>query len=548
MQRTLSIFAAMVLGSVLAWADDPTSPPVSLLPPDRPMERTIDHYVDAFLKADKITPAPLADDATFIRRVTLDLIGRIPTVAETSAYLAGNDPQKKAKLIDRLMASAGFVRHQATEFNTLLQSDEPGRRGVRKTALREYLAASLAQNRRWDGIFRDLLLPDETDEKMKGANEFLKTRVKDVNKLTIDVSTIFFGVNVSCAQCHDHPHVHDWKQDHFYGLKSFFARTIDNGGFLAERDFGVVKFIPNKGKEKEAPVMFLTGKMIAAPGLKEPTKEEKKTEQERLDVAKKAKKAAAPPQYSLRAKLVETALEPGQRDFFARSIVNRLWHRHFGRGLVAPLDQMHSENPPSHPELLQWLARDLVAHGYDLRRVIRGIVLSNAYARSSRWEGDKQPADKYFAVAQVRALTPMQMAVSLKLAVADQKSLGSDPAESEKRLESLEKSAEGITRHFPQPGDNFQVSVSEAMLFGNNESLQKELLEGNDRLSKLLLQEPDMTKRAELAIRSVLGRPARGEETQAIAAYLLQRQDRAEAACQQVVWALLTSAEFRFNH
>jgi hypothetical protein len=140
------------------------------------------------------------------------------------------------------------------------------------------------------------------------------------------------------------------------------------------------------------------------------------------------------------------------------------------------------------------------------------------------------------------------MAVSLKLAVADQKSLGSDPAESEKRLESLEKSAEGITRHFPQPGDNFQVSVSEAMLFGNNESLQKELLEGNDRLSKLLLQEPDMTKRAELAIRSVLGRPARGEETQAIAAYLLQRQDRAEAACQQVVWALLTSAEFRFNH
>lgn len=544
MQRNVSVFTALALCSVLAWADDP----VSLLPPNRPIEQAVDHYIDALLKADNVAPAPLTDDATIVRRLTLDLVGRIPTTAETAAYLAGSDPQRKAKLVERLMASPGFVRHQATELNTLLQSDEPGRRGVKKTVLREYLASSLNQNRGWDGIFRDLLLPDETSDKLKGANEFLKTRVKDVNKLTIDVSTIFFGVNVSCAQCHDHPHVHDWKQDHFYGLKSFFARTIDNGGFLAERDFGVVKFIPNKGKEKEAPVMFLTGKAIAVPGLKEPTKEEKKIEQERLDTAKKAKKAPAPPKYSLRAKLVETALEPGQRDFFARAIVNRLWHRHFGRGLVSPLDQMHSENPPSHPELLQWLARDLVEHGYDLRRVIRGIVLSNAYARSSRWEGDRQPADKYFAVAQVRPLTPMQMATSLKLAVVDQKTLGSDPAETEKRLEALEKNAEGLAKHFPQPGDNFQVSVSEAMLFANNEPLQKDLLDGNDRLVKRLLHEAEPTKRADLAIRSVLCRPPRGEEAQVIAAYLLQRQDRAEAACQQVVWALLTSAEFRFNH
>ncbi|MCI0683100.1 MAG: DUF1549 and DUF1553 domain-containing protein [Gemmataceae bacterium] len=544
MHRSIPVFSALVLGSVLAWADEAAPLP----PPNRPIEQAIDHHVDALLKADKVTPAPPADDATIIRRLTLDLVGRIPTTAETTAYLASTDPQKKAKLVERLMAAPGFVRHQATELNTVLQSDEPRRRGAQRTALREYLVRSLSDNRSWDKIFRDLLLPDETDDKMKGANEFLKTRVKDVNRLTIDVSTIFFGVNVSCAQCHDHPHVHDWKQDHFYGLKSFFARTIDNGGFLAERDFGVVKYIPNKGKEKEAPVMFLTGKTIAAPGLKEPTKDEKKAEQERLSTAKKAKKAPAPPRYSLRAKLVETALEPGQREFFARAIVNRLWHRHFGRGLVMPLDQMHSENAPSHPELLQWLARDLVEHGYDLRRVIRGIVLSNAYARGSRWEGDRQPADKYFAMAQVRPLTPMQMAVSMKLASMDQKALSGAAAEVEKRLEALEKSAEGLARHFPQPGDNFQVSVSEAMLFANNEALQKELLEGNERLPKRLLQEPDLMKRADLANRGVLCRPARAEEKQAIAAYLQERQDRPEAACQHVVWALLTSAEFRFNH
>src|SRR5262249_28269551 len=140
----------------------------------------------------------------------------------------------------------------------------------------------------------------------------------------------------------------------------------------------------------------------------------------------------APPKFSLRAKLVELALAPEQREFFARAIVNRTWHRLFGRGLVMPLDQMHSANPASHPELLQWLARDVVEHGYDLRRLIRGLVLSQAYARSSRWEGEEIPQDKFFAVAQIRALTPMQMAMGLRLA-------GSDPEKLPRTGPELEK-------------------------------------------------------------------------------------------------------------
>jgi hypothetical protein len=545
MHRRSFILGTILFCTAIAARADETEP---LLPPDRPAEKAIDYYVNALLQADKITPAPLADDATLIRRLTLDLLGRIPTTAETEAYVSSTDPQRKVKLVERLLAAPGFVRHQATELNTLLQAEESGRKGARKTALREFLVDSLAKNQGWDKIFRELLLPDDGNSKTPGASEFIKSRVKDLNKLTVDVSTIFFGVNVGCTQCHDHPHVAEWKQDHFYGMKSFFARTIDNGGYWAERGFGVVKYIPNKPTEKEAPVMFLTGKKLDVPGMKEPTKEEKKKEQERLDSAKKAKKAAAPPQFSLRAKLVETALEPGQRDVFARAIVNRTWHRFLGRGLVMPLDQMHTENPASHPELLQWLARDLIEHGYDLRRLIRGIVLSDAYARSSRWEGERPPQDKYFAIAQVRALTPMQMAASLKLATIDQLALPADGAEREKRLDALEKSAESLTRHFTQPGDHFQVSVSEAMLFANNESLQKELLEGTGTLSKRLLQESDPARRVDVAIRTVLCRPARSEEAQAIVAYLVERQDRAESACQQIIWALLTSAEFRFNH
>jgi hypothetical protein len=536
----------LVLG---AWAVLLRADPAKLLPADRPIEQVVDHYVNERLREEKVTPAGRADDATLLRRLTLDLAGRIPTTAELDEYIASKDPDKKAKLVDRLIGSPSFVRHQATELNTLLQGDEGGgRRGPKKTALREYLTRSLEGKRGWDSVFRELMLPDDDNPKLQGASEFLKTRVKDLNRLTTDVSVIFFGVNVSCAQCHDHPLVHDWKQDHFYGLKSFFARTVDNGGFLGERDFGVVKFIPNKGVEKEAPVMFLTGKPIDVPGLREPSREEKKQEQERLDTAKKAKKAPAPPQYSLRAKFVETALQPGEREFFARAFVNRTWHRLIGRGLVAPLDQMHSENPPSHPELLEWLARDAIASGYELRRLIRGIALSETYARGSRWEGERTPQERWFAVAQVRPLTPMQMGMSLLVASQNPDVLGTDAVQLLERWKLLESGAEGLAKHFPQPGDGFQVGVAEAMLFANNEGLLKALLEGDHTLTKRLVSEKDPARRADLATRAVLSRSARTEEVQAITKYIEERRDRLEAACQHVVWALMTSAEFRFNH
>src|SRR5207253_2922271 len=232
-------------------------------------------------------------------------------------------------------------------------------------------------------------------------------------------------------------------------------------------------------------------------------------------------------------------------DFFARNIANRMVHRFLGRGLVMPLDQVHSENKASHPELLDWLARDTAEHDYDLKRLARGLVLTKAYARSSRWEGDKTPSDRLFAVASVRALAPMQLATSLKVATADPKSLATDV---EKRIEAIEKGASGLANQFVQPTDSFQVGVAEAMLFANNEALQKSLLEGPGALPATLVKELDLTKRAELAVRTVLGRPARAEEVKILVSYMEDRTDRPEAACQQVVWALLTSAGFRFNH
>lgn len=517
----------------------------SLLPENRPLEQAIDYYVAAGLKEANVVPARAADDAEFLRRLTLDLVGRIPTLAELHEYTGSSEPDKKVKAIDRLMASAGFPRHQAQEFAAMFHMQE-GRRAP-KSGIYDYFLGSMTENRGWDRIFREMMLPDDSDPKQKGAGDFLKARVKELDRLTIDTSIAFFGVNVSCAQCHDHPHVPAWTQDHFYGLKSFFARSVESGSFIGEKDFGLVKYIPNKKAEKIAPVMFLTGKTIDIPTA-EPSKEEKKKDQDRFETAKKEKKAPAPPEVSLRAKLVETALEPDQRMFFSRAIVNRVYHRLLGYGLVMPLDQMHLENPASHPELLLWLARDMENHQYDLRRLIRGIVLSDTYARTSRWEGDQVPADKLFAVAVVRPLTPMQMGSSLKVATLNPDKIPTEPTEFEKRVEGIAKGGDGLAVHFPQPGNNFQVGVHEAMLFANNAALAKTLLEGSDSLVARLMRELELAKRAELAVQTVLSRQPNADEIQAIVAYLEMRNDRAEAGCQQVVWALLTSAEFRFNH
>ncbi len=520
-----------------------------LIPADRSIEQAVDHYIDAKLKKEGVTPAPAADDAAILRRLTLDLNGRVPTLGELQEYLADTSADKKARLVDRLLAAPAFARHNAQSFYAFMQyADGRPSKGNKGNPLYDYLLTSMNENRSWDRIFREMMLPDEKDKSMAGAADFLKSRVKDLNKLTIDASSIFFGVNVSCAQCHDHPHVQQWTQDQFYGMKSFFARTVESGGFLGERDFGVVKYTPNKGVERVSPILFLTGKKIDAPGMKEPSGEEKKNEQKRLEQGKKAKSPPAPPQYSLRAKLVETALAPESRVFFARNIANRLVHRFYGRGLVMPLDQVHSENAASHPELLDWLARDVAEHSYYLKRLVRGLVLTNAYARSSRWDGDKLPDDRLFAVASVRPLSPMQLATSLKLATADPQSLPTERKKLDDRIDAIEKNAAGLVNLFPVITDNFQVGVAEAMLFANNEALQKSLLQGAGALTERLKQEPDLAKRAELAVRTVLGRPARQDEVQTLVGYMQRRQDRPAEACQQVVWALLTSAEFRFNH
>ena len=399
-------------------------------------------------------------------------------------------------------------------------------------------------------MFRELLLGRSDDVKQAGPLQFVKSRVGDLDRLTNEASVIFFGVNISCAKCHDHPEVPNWTQDHFFGMKSFFSRTFDNGGFVGERAYGTVKFKTTSGETHNANPMFLSGQVALDPADSAPTDAERKAEKAQLEKLKKEKQPPPPPKYSRRAKLVELALAPTENRFLARAIVNRVWYRLIGHGLVMPLDQMHPENLGSQPELLDWLANDFVTHQYDLSRLTRGIVLSNTYARSSRWTGDSRPSPELFAAGQVRPLTPMQYAIALQLGTTDPDHFREvNQAELEKRLTRVSKQATELAKLFEQPRPDFQISITEALEFSNGKRIQKLLLRSDaDSLVRKLTSVDDDRELVTTAVRTILNRPPTEDELHAMVRFVAARIDRKTDACRQLVWALLGSSECRFNY
>ncbi|MBL9155329.1 MAG: DUF1553 domain-containing protein [Verrucomicrobiales bacterium] len=517
----------------------------SQLPPaTTPIAEVIDRYLDEGLKRREVTPATTAPLETRLRRLMLDLHGRVPTVGEMDAYLAAGDtPQAWAGLVERLIAAPAFDRHLANELNWLLMDGQG-------SDFQKYLDLAVAQKRGWDAVFRETITGQVDPEARPGVDQFLRQRVADTDRLANDVSVRFFGVNISCAQCHDHPYVKTWTQDTYYGMKSFFSRTFDNGGYVGEREYGLVSYKTTANEEKAASLKFFGGEALPEPPSVEPSEDEKKAERARLEEYKKNKQAPPPAKYSRRARLVEAGLAPEQEHWFARSIVNRTWDRLFGHGLVMPLDQMHGENEPSHPELMQWLARDLAAHDYDLRRLVRGIVTSRAWQRDSQWESGDRPPLSLFAVAHPRPLTPRQIAQSLRFAAMDPESFApgkGKPEEIEQRVLGTERGAASYERWFERPGEDFQVSVDEALFLSNSPDVQSQLLDGSG-LVKALEAKTSPAEQIRLASRAIWQREPSDEEVSLLSSYLDARSDRPRDGLRQLVWAMLSSAEFRFNH
>jgi hypothetical protein len=528
------------------------SPPVmadDLLGPETAVSVAVDTYIDQRLEARGITAGPAADDATVLRRTTLDLAGRIPTAKEQQWYFDLPAAERREALVDRLMKSPDFDFHLRNSLDEMLL---PNRRNDGE--FRDYLLWAITTQRPWDQMFRDMILARQADGPEKGATQFVASRINNLDDMTNDTAVLFFGVNVSCAKCHDHPLVDAWKQDHFYGMQSFFSRTFaTRKNVVTERPFGELKFKTTAGEEKSAAFMFLNGKTFEdkTPAFSD---DERKQLDEQLRKMQQDENAGYVlfPDFSPRRILVDLATGDQEERFLAKNIVNRTWQRLMGLGLVDPPDQLHEANPPSHPELLQWLTRDLVAHGYDLRRLIRGIVLSSAYARSSEWTvEDTPPPQSTYAVAATRPLTPRQFAASLWVAVRnpDQWPAADEPDRWVGVRKDLENHAGGWAGEFEQPGENFQVAVDEALFFSNSQRVQNELLgDGGDRIIGVLKAIDSEDEVAERLWANVLSRSPTDEERQAAIDWLRRDSDDRSSSIRSLAWALLAGPEARFNH
>lgn len=482
-----------------------------------------------------------ADDGEFLRRVTIDLTGKIPTPAEARKFLADEDGAKRQKLIDRLLASEEYPRRMQEAFTAMLLERRADTK-IPDADWERYLQSSFAANKPWNQLVSELLFVDEKNEELKPASKFfLVAGRKDMNLKTEDVARLFLGRNIMCAQCHDHPDVYDYKQNEYFGLFTY----LKDKPAEATIEFESV-FVPGK---------HTTGPRL--PGAKEV--EIPKFEKDQKEEAAKY----------LPRKLLARDLPTAENRLFVRNSVNRFWFLMMGRGLVHPLDLHHSDNPPSHPELLDALADGFIAHGFDVKWLLREIALSQSYQRSSLLpEGvELQDAPPHlYRVAVPKPLTPEQMGWCVAEASGNLEWLLKAPVP-EKSDFSHYNYINGRVDKFPEnfpdvmklfvgvfsnpPGEaevDFTPSMSHALFLMNERMILDWLKPRSGNLVERLTALDEAASVADELYVSVLTRRPTAEEVAEVAEYLGHFKDRRTEALGELVWALVSSAEFRTNH
>jgi hypothetical protein len=519
---------------------------------EAPLHQRIDRAIAAAQPDFARRASASAADAEFLRRIYLDLTGAIPSTTEARAFLKDSSPNKRAALIDRLLAGPEHARHLATGFDVMLMERRPDKHVPRGLWL-EYLRGATAANKPWDELVREILSSDGADAKTRPAAKFYLEREAEPNLLTRDISRLFLGTNLQCCQCHDHPRIDDYKQAHYYGLFAFLNRSslvVDQQlklAVLSEKADGAVTF---QSVFDPAKVTKSTGpRLPEGPPLKEPAVKKGKEY-----LVAPTPKTRAVPRFSRRSLLGPT-LARADNEPFKRNIANRLWALMMGRGLVHPLDLDHSANPPSHPQLLKLLADDIAARKFDMRGFLRELALSETYQRSSEQRSPgKETEPASYTVALLKPLTPEQLAMSLMQATgltdAERQALGKNASEAALYARLAGNVPPFVKTFASPPGQTqeFDARLEQALFLANGPMVRGWLTPraGNliDRLSRL----SNADALAEELYLSVFTRLPDAEERKDVAAFLASGSKDRTTALQDMAWALLASAEFRFNH
>ena len=504
----------------------PLGVPVENLPPVR---NFIDELVFQKLRTLGIPPSPVCDDSTFIRRVTIDLAGRLPTLEETEQFLADADPAKRDRLIDRLLDSPDYADYFANKWSAILRNKRRNPNYMRGTyAFHSWIRDSLYHNKPYDQFVREILAA--SGEVGQHPPVVWYREVQTVEQQVEDTAQLFLGLRIQCARCHHHP-FEKWSQRDYYGFAAFFSRVGRKPGFEPDEQ----RIFHNRGAATA--VNPKTGEQLKPTGLGG----------EPLDV---------PPERDPRQALVDWMAAP-DNPFFAASLVNRYWKHLFGRGLVDPEDDMRVTNPASNPELLQALARHFIEQKFDMKALLRTICQSSTYQLSAEPNPynlrDKQNFSRYYP----KRLTAEVLLDALDSVTGSPSGFSGLPAGT--RAVQIPDTG-GIGSYFltvfgrPEGSSacecerSQEANLAQSLHLLNSQEVQSKLSNGAGTAARLAAdaQRPHEDKVRELYL-VAFSRPPAADEL-AIALAHIERHENKQQAYEDILWALVNTKEFLFNH
>jgi hypothetical protein len=498
--------------------------------PTRASRNFIDTLVTAEWRKLGLTPAPEADDAEFVRRVYLDLIGTLPTPDETRRFIASAAADRRALLIDELLARPEYADFWSLKWSDLLRAHRRalGEKGL--ASFHGWLKNALRENRPFDQTVRELLTA-EGNLYTRGPVAFYFVD-KTPEELAETTAQVFLGVRLQCAKCHHHP-FEVWSQDDYYGLAAFFARlerkdTREGGAFG-----GAQSVKPLVAGSIRNPT---SGREIAPAALGWPLP---------------ADSTAA---RDIRAELAAWVTRPAN-PHFARNIVNRYWGYLLGRGLVDPIDDLSATNPPLMPAVLDALAADFTAHQFDLKHLLRTIARSAVYQRASEIAPARDEEGRFFTHRVPRRLPAEVLLDAINQAAGTTESFRdlppgmraialADSAVDSYFLNTFGRPKRTTTCECERGG---RPDLSQALHLANSETIHAKVTHAEGRVARLLAAgRPDAAILDELYLAALCRLPDEIER-QAAADILTSAASRQEAF-EDLLWALLNCPEFTFSH
>lgn len=486
----------------------------------------VDRFVRKKLASLGISPSPPCDDLTYLRRVTLDLTGRLPTLEETDGFLADASTDKRERLVDDLLASDDYAAFFARKWSVILRNRRAGGSlQVSNMLFHHWLEESLRGNKPYDNFVDELLTASGTLFSNPATSWF--AQVTDQNERVEDISQLFLGQRIQCARCHHHPY-EKWSQEDYARLSAFFSTV---------------------SKKTQGPdIRFVT--RVAAPSAKHP-KTGKAVAPAGLDADELSVEATVDPRQALSDWVTST-----DNPFFAKSLANRYWKHFMGRGLVEPEDDMRVTNPPSNPELMDALADWFVESEYDLKRFVRLIVTSQTYSASSQATEDNIIDRRSYSRFYPKRMTAETLLDSIDHVAGSKTSFAGMPA----GTRAVELPDTGFDSYFlsvfGQPDSktacecerSTEANLAQSLHLLNSEEMQNKL---NGDQGRAATYASDSNRTAEEKIgelyKLAFSRLPTDDELKATLGYLGQREDQREP-WEDLIWALLNSKEFLFNH